>query len=657
MNEAAIKPNLFLRLIEEAEGVRVLRTFSGAWRGIFKTVAACYSVLLIYSVTSNQWTSSDLRGMFIMLVTIMVFLRYPATRSSPLHRPSAVDFVLILLSAVVFGNFILDYEQMAWRAGSPTTRDVMFGVIAIGLVLEACRRAMSVILPGLALLLLLYAYFGPYFPGELFGHQGFSASVIVADVYASMNGIFGFVAYVFITFVMLFIIMGSIFERFGAGNFFIELPIALMSRYTGGPAKAEVVASGLFGMISGSATANVVATGTFTIPLMKRTGYRPPVAGAIEAASSTGGMFMPPVMGAGAFLMAEMLHISYAEVAKIALVPALLYFFAVFAMVHIEALRTGIGNVPLEERMSIWTVFRGGWYYMVPIVVLFYMLFSSGSSVSLAAFYAIVIFLAIVAIKYFAKGEFRKFFITLFDGLADGGDKSLIVGSTAGPVGIIVGIALLSGLAFKFAALVMAYTFGYQWAALLLVLFATFILGMGITVTADYLILALLAVPAMGQMGIPLIAAHFAVFWYSQSSNVTPPVCMAAFAASAIAEAHPYATGFHAMRFSSYLYVMPFMFVYTPILMPNGFNADVLYCWLILFLSVIPFAAGAMGYLYGHVNIVQRAVLIVSACLFIFPSGIADIVGGALFLVVAVPQYLKSRRAAAALAVVRRPSA
>jgi len=337
------------------------------------------------------------------------------------------------------------------------------------------------------------------------------------------------------------------------------------------------------------------------------------------------------------------LHIQYAEVAKIALVPALLYFFAVFAMVHVEALRTGVGTVPPEERMDTWAVFKGGWYYMAPFVVLFYMLFSSGSSISLAAFYAIVVFLAIVAVKFFAKGQFKQFFVTLFDALADGGDKSLIVGSTAGPVGIIVGIALLSGVAFKFAAMMLAYTFGYQWAALLLVMFATFILGMGITVTADYLILALLAVPAMGEMGIPLLAAHFAVFWYSQSSNVTPPVCMAAFAASAIAEAHPYTTGFQAMRFSSYLYVMPFMFVYTPILMPNGFNGDVLYCWLILFLSVIPYAAGAMGYLFGLLNVIQRIVLIVSACLFVFPSGIADIVGGALFLVVAVPQYLKWR--------------
>lgn len=640
---ASMGLNRFQRLLQEWEGARAMRAFEGAWKHIFKALAASYSLLLIYSVSMSQWSSSTLRGLFIMAITCMVFMRYPATRNSVLHRPSAIDLLLIVLSVLTFGNFVVDYEQMAWRTGAPSMRDVVLGIIGIALVLEACRRAMSLILPGLALLLLLYAWFGPYLPGQLFSHQGFSVATIVGDVYASMNGIFGFVAYVFIAFVMLFVIMGAIFERFGAGSFFIDLPVALMGGMRGGPAKAAVMASGLFGSISGSATANVVATGAFTIPLMKKTGYRPQVAGAIESAASTGGMFMPPVMGAGAFLMAEMLRMPYAEIVKIALVPALLYFFAVFVMIHFEALRNGIGGVPKEDRQNAWEVFKRGWYYVAPIVVLFYVLFS-GSSASLAAFYAIISFLAIMAFRYFRRGEFKRFFVTLYDALADGGDKSLIVGSTAGPVGIIIGIALLSGLAFKFSALVMTYTFGYQWVALLLVMFATFVLGMGITVTADYLLLALLAVPGMAEIGIPLIAAHFCVYWFSQSSNVTPPVCMAAFAGASIAGAHPYSTGFHAMRFSAYLYIMPFMFVYSPILMPDGFNAQVLYCWVVLFFSVFPFAAGATGYLFGPLQIVQRVCLLVAACLFVFPSPLADVVGFAIIAFIALPQYLNWRR-------------
>ncbi len=637
------KGKVFLKLLEEAEGARLRREFTGPWRWIFKSTAALYSVVLIVSVITNFWTSSDLRGMFIMFVVIMIMMRYPATRRSPRHRPSAVDFLLMLCAVAAFGNFVIDYEQMAWRAGDATTRDIVFGSIAIVLVLEGCRRAMSMVLPILALMMMLYAWAGPYVPGELFGHQGFSSGQIIGDVYASMNGIFGFVAYVFIAFVMLFVIMGSIFERFGAGAFFIDLPIALMARYRGGPAKAAVIASCMFGMISGSATANAVATGSFTIPLMKRTGYRPEVAAGIEAATSMGGMFMPPVMGAGAFLMAEMLRIPYAEVARVALVPALLYFFGIMVMVHFEALRTGIGIVPVEERLSARTVFRKGWYFLAPLAVLFYVLFT-GSTASLAAFYAIGTFLMMMAVRFFARRDFKQFFVTLFDALADGGDKSLIVGSTAGPVGIIVGIALLSGLAFKFSALVMSYTFGMKWMALLLVMFATFVLGMGTTVTADYLILALLAVPAMGQMGIPLLAAHLSAFWFSQTSNVTPPVCMAAVAAAGIAGAHPYRTAMHAMKFSAYHFVMPFMFVYSPLLMLDGFNFDVLTTWIVLFVSTVPFAAGAIGYFFGPLGWVKRSLMLLSSFVFIFPAAMTYLAGAALFALVAVPQYLAARR-------------
>ncbi|MCL4767425.1 MAG: TRAP transporter fused permease subunit [Hyphomicrobiaceae bacterium] len=638
----ASKKNFFLDLLEEAEVARLRRTFTPAWEIAFKLLAASYSVMLLYSVTSNEWNSSTLRGMFIMLVTIMIFLRYPAFSSSPATKPSVVDFLLIVASVLAFGNFILDYDNMAWRAGMPTVRDIAFGIVAIALVLEACRRAMSLILPGLALLLLLFGYFGPYIPEGLFSHQGFSVSHIVGDTYASMNGMFGFVAYVFIAFVMLFIIMGAVLERFGAGTFFIDLPLSLLARTRGGPAKAAVLASCLFGTISGSATANTVATGTFTIPLMKRAGYRPQVAGAIEAAASTGGMFMPPVMGAGAFLMAEMLHMPYAHIVAVALVPALLYFSAIMVMVHFEALKHGIGAVPEEQQVSTLQVLKRGWYHVVPIVVLFTVLFTGGTP-SFAAFYAIASFLAVMAIKHVATGDIRGFFVNLFDALAEGGDKSLIIGSTAGPVGIIVGMALLTGVAFKFSALMLSYTFGMQWVALLVVLASTFVLGMGMTVTADYLILATLAVPAMGEMGIPLLAAHLAVFWFSQSSNVTPPVCIAAFAGASIAGAHPYNTGFHAMRFSSFLYLMPFMFVYSPILMPDGLNASVVYCWVVLFLSTVPFAAGITGHLWGPIGPLTRAVLIVTACLLIFPSGVADAIALVAFTVIALPRYLKWR--------------
>lgn len=639
-----IQKSFFVRIIEEAEGARRRREFKGFWDILFKLVAASYSLFLIYTAVAGWVPSSFIRGLFILFITVMILMKYPAGKKSPIDRPSVIDFVLIGIAIPTFLNFCLYYDQMAWRAGEPVLADVFFGILAIIIVLEACRRAMSFILPFLAILALIYAYYGPYFPG-LFSHQGFSVSIILQDTYASMNAIFGLVAYIFSAYVVLFIIMGAFFGKIGADVFFIDFPVALTSRFTGGAAKSSVVASTFFGMISGSATANTVTTGAFTIPLMKRVGYRPEIAGAIEPAASTGGMFMPPIMGAAAFIMAEMMGIPYLQVVKVAFIPALLYFTSVLVMIHFESLRTGVGIVSKEDRIPAFPVFLKGWYYVIPVLALLYFILA-GRSPSLAGFYAIVSAGAIALIKSLFVRDLKYGLSSIFHGLVEGGEKSLIVGCTAGPIGIIIGIALLTGLAFKFSSLVLSFTYGLKWLVLLLVFFATFVLGMGMTVTSDYLILAVLAVPAMGEIGIPLIAAHFAAFWYSQSSNITPPVCIAAFAGAGIAGGKPYATGFNAMKFSAYLYIMPFLFVYTPMLMIGGFSSDVVVSWVTAFLSTVPFAASITGYLVGRLSLVQRAVLFASCLLLLHYGMITNIIAVMLFVGVGGIQYLDKRRLA-----------
>jgi len=644
MSSGEIQKNFFLRLVEESELARRRRDFKGVWSIVFKLVAASYSLFLICTAVSGVFPSSFIRGLFILFISMMIFLQYPGGKRSPMHRPSAVDFLLIAFAVPTFLNFSIYYPEMAWRAGEPVVTDVVFGIIAIVLVIEACRRAMSLILPALAIVALIYTYYGPYFPG-MFRHQGFSIPIILQDMYASMNAIFGLVAYIFSAYVVLFIIMGAFFEKIGAGIFFIDLPVALTSRFRGGAAKSSVVASTFFGMISGSATANTVTTGAFTIPLMKKVGYRPEIAGAIEPAASTGGMFMPPIMGAGAFIMAEMMGIRYLDVVKIAFIPAILYFFSVLVMIHFESLKTGLGVLPKEDRVKAFPIFLKGWYYVIPIIALLYFILS-GRTPSLAGFYAIVSAGAIALVKNIAKKDVKRAFTSIFDGLAEGGQKSLIVGATAGPIGIIIGVALLTGLAFKFSSLVLSFTYGLKWMALLLVFFATFVLGMGMTVTSDYLVLAVLAVPAMGEMGIALLAAHFTAFWYSQSSNVTPPVCIAAFAGAGIAGSKPYQTGIHAMRFSAYLYVMPFLFVYTPILMPDGFSSAVLFCWLSAFFSTIPFAAALTGYLFGRLRLLQRIMLLASCLLLLHFGMITNGIGLLLIAAVGISQYMKNRRIA-----------
>ncbi len=634
--------NSFLIWLERVERAQGKREFSPVWGALFGGLAATYSVVLLYSAIDSTVSSAVFRGGFLLAITSMIFLRHPARARSPMTHPSWFDILLIVLSFLTFGNFIVDYDNMAWRAGAATTRDIVFGFIAVGLVLEACRRAMSLLMPVIALILTFYGYFGAWVPSDLFGHQGFQIAQIAGEIYASMNGIFGFVTYVFIAYVMMFVVMGAMFEVFGAGSFFIGLPVALMGKSRGGAAKASVVSSALFGSISGSATANVVATGTFTIPLMKRTGYRPQVAAGIEAAASTGGMFLPPVMGAGAFLMAEMLRVPYVEIVTIALVPALLYFVAVLMMVHFEALGTGIQPIPEEDRRRPRDVLREGWFYLAPLAVLFAALFS-GRTASYAAFVAIMSFLVVMFVKMALERRIADYFRLLLRALIEGGEKSMMVGSTAGPVGIIISMVLLTGIGFKFTAILLSLSYGELWLAMGLVMIGTIVLGMGMTVTADYLILAVLAVPALGEMGAPLIAAHMAVFWFSQSSNVTPPVCIAAFAGAGIAQANPYSAGFHAIRFSAYLYVMPFMFVYTPVLMPDGFNMDVLHTWLGLLFATLPFAAAATGYLFGRIGMPERALLFLASIGLSIPDWRLSSLGLAVFAAVSLVGYMRKK--------------
>lgn len=647
MASATTSKFFLLRWLEKAERGQQRREFNPTWTLIYGTLAATYSLALLYSAIDSSVSSAVFRGGFLLAITSMIFLRHPATKAAPTTHPSWADFILIFLSFLTFGNFMVDYDNMAWRAGDATMRDIVFACIAIVLVLEACRRAMSLLLPLIALTLTLYGYFGAWVPGDLFGHGGFQIGQIAGEIYASMNGMFGFVTYVFIAYVMLFVIMGAVFEVFGAGSFFIGLPVALMGRSRGGAAKASVVSSALFGSISGSATANVVATGTFTIPLMKRTGYRPQVAAGIEAGASTGGMFLPPVMGAGAFLMAEMLRIPYSEIVMIAMVPALLYFIAVLMMVHFEALGTNIQPIPEDERRRPGEVLREGWFFLIPLVVLFGALFT-GRTASFAAFSAIMSFLGVMFIKMALERRIADYFRLLIRALVEGGEKSLMVGSTAGPVGIIVCMVLLTGVGFKFSAILLSFSGGELWLAMILVMIGTIVLGLGMTVTADYLILAVLAVPALGELGAPLIAAHMAVFWFSQSSNVTPPVCIAAFAGAGIAQANPYAAGMHAMRFSAYLYVMPFMFVYTPVLMPDGFNMDVLHTWLGLLLATVPFAAAVTGYMFGRISLPERALLFLAAIGLSIPDWRLSALGALMLIVIALIGRNRQRNLAAA---------
>ena len=484
-------------------------------------------------------------------------------RRSP-KNPVLSDVLFALGAAAVVLYWILEFEDLNYRAGAETDLDAIVSIIGIVLSVEVCRRVLGWAMTIIGLSMIGYAHFGPYLP-DVIAHRGFGFERLSTALYLTPNGVFGIMASVLATYVILFIFFGAFLQKSGAGRFFIDVPMALAGRSTGGPAKVAVMASALFGSVSGSAIANTVSTGAFTIPLMKRAGFKPHVAGAIEPAASIGGMFMPPIMGAGGFLMAELTETPYHHIMAIAIFPALLYFFSVFCMIHFEAKKHKIeGHVP--DDLPHWTiVLKHEWYFALPLVVIT-VLMVMGRSPGYSAFWAT---LSCIAVSWVNK-DTRMGPREIWDAIQTGARNTLIIGATLGVIGIIVGTISLTGIGLKFSDIIISLANGNLLAALLLVGLASLVLGMGVPVTAAYLITAVLAVPPLTEMGVVLIAAHMIVYWFSQDSNITPPVCVAAYAGAAIAGSDPWKTGWTAFKFAKLLYVMPVLFAFTPSILFEG---------------------------------------------------------------------------------------
>ncbi len=545
------------------------------------------------------------------------------------ENPTLSDILYALASAAVVYYWIHEFEVLNYRAGAETNLDAMISIVGIILSLEVCRRVLGWSMTFIGIGLFLYGYMGPIFP-DIIAHRGFGIERLCTALYLTTNGVFGVMANVLATYVILFIFFGAFLHKSGAGKFFIDFPLALAGRTTGGPAKVAVIASAFFGSVSGSAIANTVSTGAFTIPLMKRAGFKPHVAGAIEPSASIGGMFLPPVMGAGGFLMAELTEVSYAYIMMIAIFPALLYFFSVFCMIHFEAKKQGIKGIDDEEFPHWKEVLKKQWYYSLPLIIIT-ILMIIGKSPGMAAFWSAlscivvswvrqdrkvsikdrliyvpftILFLMIVFIGYVDLpvkelfGFKLQFYITLlatvwcvlvsafrkditmdlkgiWEAILTGANNTLIIGATLGVIGIIVGTISLTGIGLKFSDIIISLASGNLLAAIFLVALASLVLGMGVPVTAAYLITAVLAVPPLMEMGVPLLCAHMIVYWFSQDSNITPPVCVAAYAGAAIAGSDPWKTGWTSFKFAKLLYVMPILFAFTPAILFQPHTANV----------------------------------------------------------------------------------
>jgi TRAP transporter 4TM/12TM fusion protein len=545
---------------------------------VFKTLSVGLVLFYILSATLLPAATEFHRGIYVFITYVLVFMLYKSPH--PSLRP--LDYLLILLSIISISYWIFNYEALNYRAGAETHLDEAVAVAGVLLGIEVARRVIGPVFVILAGILLIYGVYGMYFP-DLIAHPGASFPELCTTIFYKEDGVFGLMANVLATYVVLFVIFGAFMERSGAQRFFIDFPLAAVGHRMGGPGKMAVLASGLFGSISGSAIANTVSTGAFTIPLMKKAGFRPHIAGGIEPAASIGGMFMPPIMGAGGFIMAELTGIPYPRIMLIALFPALMYFFSVFVMIHYEAKIYNIKGT--KSGPGAWEIFKKEWYYITPLLLITIIMLSGFSP----GFAAVIGILSCIAISW-VKTETRMGFNGFVDAAVKGTENSLKIGGTVGVIGIIISVLTFSGLILTFANIVIQLAGGSLFLTILFIALASLVLGMGVPVTAAYLITAVIAVPALTHLGVNMIAAHMIVYWLSQDSNISPPVCIAAFAGAAIAKANMWRTAFAAFKFAKFLYIGPFLFGYVPEFSLNGSLWDILRVFVVIIIGNYLFA-------------------------------------------------------------------
>ena len=569
-----------------------------------------------------------MRSIHMTFVMVLIFLLYPARKKGMRGKPGVVDWVMVALSLVAGLYMVFANEPIALRGGLPITRDYIMGALGILVVFEAGRRALGPELPILAVIFLLYAYFGEYIPGS-FGHSGFSLHRIIAHMYLGSEGIFGVALGVSASFIFLFILFGAFLGETGMAKLINDSSMAIAGTSPGGPAKVAVVASGIMGTISGSAVANVATTGAFTIPLMKNIGYAPHFAAAVEAVASTGGQFMPPVMGAAAFIMAEFLNIPYKDIMIAALIPAFLYYLAVFAMVHLEALKTGLVGVSRDKLPIMKVVLKERGHLVLPLVAIVYLLMK-GVTPTYAAFYGILVAVG----ASFLRKSTRMSWRSLLRALEMGAIGSVSVAIATAVVGFIVGVSSLTSLGITLGDNMLAFAHGNLFATLVLTMITAIILGMGMPTTAVYIVGATIAAPALLKLGVAPLAAHLFVFYFGNISNVTPPVALAAFAGAGIAGASPSKVGWTAARLASAGFLIPFIWIYSPALIAQGSVGEVLWALVTATVGIIALACAVQGYMLKTTNVLQRLLLFVVAFGLIKPGFLTDIVGFTLFIVV-----------------------
>ena len=605
------------------------RALSGYWDVAVRIMMGGIALYYIWASTIGVVSLQYFRGIAILYSLVLPLLLYKGWKRDPANRPSVLDLMLAAGAAAGVVYWIVNYEQMAYRAGDYTVVDVSMGVIVTIVAIEAARRVLGMDMALCAIVPIVYALFGNYLP-YIVGHKGYSVRRIIEYVYLTNDGVFGIMAEVLAEFIIPFVAFGAFLEGAGVAKFFVDIALASLGRIAGGPAQASVVSSLLMGTISGSPIAETVTKGPITIPLMKRAGFPPHIAGAVEAAASTGAAIMPPVMGAGAFVMSEMTGIPYVQIIKVAAIPGLLYFLSVGVMIYFESKKLGLRGLPREELPRSPEVWKRGWYLLLPIVVLIAVMLA-GYSPQFAAFYGIIF---TIVVSWFRK-ETRMGPKEIWRALVDAGKNCLFVAALTGAVGILIGVLSLTGIIVRFPYILVDLAGQSVLLTVVLIACATFVLGLPLPITATYLVVAVVGVPALIKLGLPVLSAHMIIFWLALDSNITPPVAMGPFAAAAIAQADPMKTGWACFRFAKVIYVMPLLFAYTHILL-TGTPAQNIAAIASATLGIILFSIVSTGYYYVRTNLIEWLLLAAATVLAFFPyftTGIAAVViFGAVYL-------------------------
>ncbi len=611
------------------------------WAGrICFVLAVAMSLFHLYSSGIRMLPQMQHRAIHLAFAMALTFFIYPANNKQK-NRLPWFDIATIVFSIAVGAYLTLDYMNLVMRAGDPLMRDLILGGFTILLVLEATRRTMGWPLVIVATCFLLYALYGHLIPGAL-GHRQYDLTRVIEHMFLTSEGIYGVAIYVTATFVFVFILLGSFLAETGGAQAFIDLAFSITGRYRGGPAKAAVVASGLMGTISGSSFANVAGTGTFTIPLMKSVGYKPEFAGGVEAAASSGGQIMPPIMGAAAFIMAEMTGVPYGKLIVHAAIPAILYYVSVFLMVDLEAAKMGLSGLTKNQLPQFFEVLkRGGFLLLAPLSIV-YMLIAGYSPIK-ASFTAVMF----VIVASFFRKETRLTLAKFLKALESGAQSSLSVIAACAVAGLIVGTVTLTGLGLKFADLIILLAHGQLYPALVLTMLASIVMGMGMPTTALYIILGSMVAPALVKLNVPIVAAHLFIFYFGCMAAVTPPVALSSYLAAAIAKGDSVKTALNGLKLALAAFILPYIFALEPrLLLIDATIGKAALATTTATLGVIALASCLENYFFGKLLVYERFLLGIAALILMYPGWVSDLAGLVILLAVfsSVRIFRKRRR-------------